>query len=240
MLSATLQIVIFEHDVDGIAHIRHRLAEALEFAFGIFRDCLRDRRAAAMQHGGTECEAAVQTRAGKAGGRAKRRFRRRQFRLLYQFAAGHQLRDDHGDGLQRLSLVLCVTPFVLILNHQHAEHAPAPQNGHAQERMKYFLAGLRPIGELRVGLGIRQRERTRIGSDVADQPLAETQSGAVNGVLAQAFRREQFQEVARPQHVDGTHFGDHAAGDQLDNAVETLLRRAAARHRIPQLPQEPS
>ena len=99
-------------------------------------------------------------------------------------SARDQFRQYHGDGLQGFRLALDVTALALVLHHKHAQDPPAAQYRHAKQRLKYPLTRLRAIGELWMGLRVFQRQRARIGGDIADQTLADPQAGSVDGILA--------------------------------------------------------
>ena len=92
-----------------------------------------------------------------------------------------QLRQHHGDGLQRLDLFLVVLAAGAVLHDQHAEHAAGAHDRHAGQRVVDLLAGFRPVGELRMALRVVERQRPGVGGDVADQALADPQARAVHG-----------------------------------------------------------
>ena len=191
-----------------------------------------------MQNRRPEADAAVQLGAGEPPRRAKRCFRRRQFVLLDQLAAGHKLGNHHRDGLKGFRLFFGIATLGLVLDDEHTETVAAPQDGHAEQRLKYLLPRLRPVSELGMGLRVRQGKRAGVGSDIANQPFANPQTRAVHRVFAQPFRREKFQDIAWTLDIDGADFRHHAAGDELDDAVEAFLCRAVSRHGVPQLAQQ--
>src|SRR5512145_443362 len=81
---------------------------------------------------------------------------------------------------------------------------------------------------LRVG----ERQRTRMGGDIADDAFADAKSGLVHGLLFEPFGGEKFEDFARPHDVGRAHLGHHVGGDNLDDAIEPLLSAAAGRHHV--------
>ncbi len=117
---------------------------------------------------------------------------------LDQLAAGDELGQHHGDGLQRLDLVLGVVALGAVLHDEDAEHAAAAQDRHAHQRVIDLFAGFRPIGEVGMGLGIGERERPRGRPDDADEALADAQAGAVHGLAPQTLRWRTARAPRRP------------------------------------------
>src|SRR3546814_2042081 len=62
--------------------------------------------------------------------------------LFRSAVAGQHLRQHHGDGLQRLDLLLRVVALGAVLHHEDAEQAPAAHDRHAHQRLVDLLAGL--------------------------------------------------------------------------------------------------
>jgi hypothetical protein len=151
-----------------------------------------------------------------------------------KLAARHQLGQHHGGGLQRLDLLLGVVALGAVLHHQHAEHASAARNRHAHQRVIDLLAGLRPVGEVGMRLGVGQRQRPAMQRDVADQPLAHPEACLVHRLGLQPLGGEQLEHLAGAHDVGRADFGHHVGGDDLDHLVEPLLRRAAGRHDVTQ------
>ena len=100
-----------------------------------------------------------------------------------EVAAGDQLRQHHRDGLQRLDLFLVVFAEGAVLHHQHAEHAAAAQDRHAGQRVVDLLAGFRAVREIRMRLGVGQRQRPGAAGDIADDAFADREAGLVDGFL---------------------------------------------------------
>ena len=165
-------------------------------------------------------------------------FERLQLEGADQLAARDELGEHHGDGLQRLDLVLGVVALRAVLHDQHAEHAAAAQDRHAHQRVVDLLAGLRPVGEIGMRLRVGQRQRPRGGGDDADQALADAQPGAVHRLGPQALGGEELQHLAGAHDVAGADLRHHVGGDDVDDLVEPLLRRARAGHGVAQPAQQ--
>ena len=155
-----------------------------------------------------------------------------------QLAAGHQLGQHGGDGLEGLDLFVGVVARRAVLHHEHAEHAAAAQDRHAHQRMIDLLAGLRAVGEVGMGLRLGQRQRPRMGRDVADQALADAQPRLVHRLGLQALGGEQLQHLAGAHDVGRADLGHHVGGDDGDDLVEPFLRLAAAGHHIAEAAEE--
>ena len=151
--------------------------------------------------------------------------RRGSRRAATRSPLGDQLGQHHGDGLQRLDLVLGVVARRAVLHHQHAEHPAAAQDRHAHQRVVDLLAGLRPIGEVGMALRVGERQRPGCGGDVADQALADPQPGAVHRLGLQALGGEQLEHLAGAHDVGRADLGHHVGGDDADDLVEPLLAR---------------
>ena len=145
-----------------------------------------------------------------------------------------QLRQHHGDGLQRLDLFFVVVAARAVLHDQHAEHAAGAHDRHAGQRMVDLLARLRAIGVLRMALRVVERQRPGVGGDVADQALADPQARAVHGRRIEALGGEQLQHFAGPQQVDRADLGHHLVGDQAHDLAQRVLDGVGTRHRVPE------
>src|SRR3546814_9418044 len=69
-------------------------------------------------------------------------------------------------------------------------------------------------------------------SDVCSSDLLH--AGAVDRLALQSLGGAEFQYVAAAAHIDRADVGAEGAGDDLDDAVEPGLRRAAAGHDVAQ------
>jgi len=119
-----------------------------------------------------------------------------------------------------------------VLDDEHAEHPSAAQDRHAHQRVEDLFAGLGLVRKIRMRLRIGQRQRMRVRGDVADKAFADRQPGLVHGLLLEAFRREQLQDVSRSRHVDGADLGHHVGRDDANGLVQPLLPRHVAGHQI--------
>ena len=80
-------------------------------------------------------------------------------------------------------------------------------------------------------------EDSAFGGDGADQALAHPQLGDVHRFLAQAVGREQL-ELVVAQQIDRADLAAHRLGDQVDDAVELGLGRAARGHHLVETGQD--
>jgi len=83
-----------------------------------------------------------------------------------------------------------------------------------------------------------QVQRPAQAHDLADQALARTHAGQVDGQGIEALGGEQLHLAAGPAHVERAHLGDHGARDDAHDHVEAFLRRTAALDRLANLPQQ--
>ena len=86
-----------------------------------------------MQNGGTKSKTAVEAGSVKPRGHAKRGLHRRQFRLPNKLPASDQFRQNHGNGLQCLSLFYGIPPLCFVLHDQNAEDTSPPQDRYAKQ-----------------------------------------------------------------------------------------------------------
>ena len=240
-LLARLHVVRLEHAVDILAHAVRGFLEALLLLADILGDHLLDRRCAARAaRRGRSATPGVELHAVDA-----QRQQAEAVDLLHLVGADEvtgrdQLRQHHGDGLQRLDLFFVVVAARAVLHHQHAQHAAGAHDRHAGQRMVDLLARLRAVGELRMALRVGQRQRPVMGGDVADQALADPQARAVHGRGIEALGGEQFQHFAGPQQVDRADLGHHLVGDQAHDLAQRVLDGLGTRHRVPEPLEEHS
>ena len=233
-LLARLHVVRLEHAVDILAHAVCGFFEALELQADILGDHLLDRDARLVQHGMPDRHARRQLHAVDA-----QRQQAEAVDLLHLVGADKvtgrdQLRQHHGDGLQRLDLFFVVVAARAVLHHQHAQHAAGPHDRHAGQRMVDLLARLRSVGVLWMALRVGQRQRPVMGGDVADQALADPQARAVHGRGIEALGGEQFEHFAGAQQVDRADLGNHLVGDQAHDLAQRVLDGVGTRHRVPE------
>jgi hypothetical protein len=152
-----------------------------------------------------------------------------QFVLFQQFAGRHRLGQDHGDGLDVLDLLLVIAPLGAVLDDQDADGPAAAQQGGAEEGVIGVFARFRPVGEGRMRRRVRQADGLGHPGHLADQTLAGTQAGVVDGVGVQALGGEQLQLARGAAQIDGADLGDHRPGDDPDHHVQPVLRRGRAR-----------
>ena len=106
--------------------------------------------------------------------------------------------------------------------------------------MVNFLTRFGAVGELRMVLRIVERQRTAVGSNVADQTLADPQPGTMDGRGVEALGCEQFQHFAGPQQVDRADLRHHFVRDQAHDLAQRHFDGLGTRHRVPEPLEEHS
>ena len=160
----------------------------------------------------------------------RRGLRRAGPRERRELARGDHLGEHHRGGLQRLLFLLGIGAPRAVLHHQHAERVAGAQDRHAEEGVVDFFAGLRPVGEGRMALRVRQVDRVGFARDQADQAFVRAQHGLVDGLLVEAFGGVELERAVDAQHVDGADLRHHVGGDQHHDLVEAFLRADRLRH----------
>ena len=152
-------------------------------------------------------------------------------------AADH-LGQHHRDGLQRLDLDVLVAARLGVLDREHADRALEPDDRHAGEAVEALLAGLRAGRRKRDARAASARLRIRPSAAmVPTRPSPILSRGDVHGFLAQAVGCEQL-EIIVAQQVDRADVAAHRLRDEVDDAVELALRRAALRHDLVETGQD--
>ena len=138
-------------------------------------------------------------------------------------AGSQQLGQQHRHCLEHVDLVLGVAPRQAVLHGHDAQRPPRPSQRHGEQRRERILPGLRPVGEGRMTLRVRQVLHGRRRRCDPDDPLAHAQPRPPDRALIEPFGRHQLEHVARPHGIDGAHFGHHLAGDQHRQIVQRGL-----------------
>ena len=232
MLAIAGDIRCFEQRIDRAMHAVDCVLQALQLGSTVFGDDVTNDQQRLVQHGLADGEAGIEPRAFEpqrqltdAGGLLP-------LQRIDQLARRRQLGQHHGNGLQDLDLVVVVLARLAILHHQHAEHAARTQDRHAHQRVIDLFAGLGPISEIGMGLGVGQRQRPRRGGDDADETFADPQPRAMDGFGPQTFGGEEFEHFAGAHDVTGAHFGDHVGRDDADDGGQSFLRGPLPRHHV--------
>ena len=229
-----------EHAVDIFAHAAQRFEEAHLLLLDILRDHALDDDAGFVQHGAADRDTGRELHTVDAQRQQSDAIDLLDLVGTDDVTGRDQFRQHHGDGLQRLDLFLVVLATRAVLHDQDAQHAAGAHDRHARQRVIDFLAGLGAIGELRMMLGIVERQRPAMGGDVADQTLADPQARGMDGRRVEALGCEQFQHLARPQQVDRADLGHHFVGDQAHDLAQRHFDGLGTRHRVPEPLEEHS
>ncbi|GJD71511.1 hypothetical protein MMMDOFMJ_4472 [Methylobacterium gnaphalii] len=214
--------------IDGRANILDRRLEALDLELDALGDQALHHDARLMQHDVAEADAigerhaalADRTTSGAAGAGGER----------LQLAGSDHLREHHGGGLERLDLLVGIDAVGLVLDDEHAERVASAEKRHAEEGVVDLFPGLGPIGEVRVRLRVRERERLGLPRDQADEAFIGAQPRDVHGIAVQALGREQLERVVVAQDIDRTNLGDDVGSDEDNDAVEACLCADRLRH----------
>jgi hypothetical protein len=238
VLAGSEAAALVHERVDRLLHRRDRAVEAPQLGVDVLGDDLADHDPRLVQHRRGDRQTRVETDAVEPH---RQRGADQAFRHLMridQLAAGDQLGDDHRDRLQDLDVVLGVLARRAVLHGEHAERASAAQDRHPHQGVVDLFAGFGAVREIRVRLGVGQRQRPGVRRDRTDQPLADPEPCAMHRLGAQPLGREQLQHLAGAHHVSRAHLGDHLGGDHPDDAVEPFLRAARPGHDRAQPAQE--
>ncbi len=170
VLAGARHVAPLHHGVNRAGEILDRLGETPSLEVDVLGDQARDHDPRLVQHHVAERHA---FRNGKAGEPRRN--------LAASFGAdlfGHKpagsdhLGEHHGRGLQRLDLLVAILPLGAVLHREDADCMAAAQDRHADEGVINLLAGLGPIGEGRVMLGVGELHRLGLRRDQADQAFA--------------------------------------------------------------------
>jgi hypothetical protein len=151
-------------------------------------------------------------------------------RQALQVAGGDQFADDHGDGLERLDLVLAIGAVRLVLDDENAQRAAGAQDRHAEEGVENLFARLRQVFEGGVLLRLGEVQRPGRRGDGADEALAEAQGGVVHRIGIKADGGIELEHAVGAQHIGRADLGDHVLGDLAHDPVEPVLRLHRLRH----------
>ncbi len=228
--AAQLALTAFQQGVDAGAQTFQRRLEPDLLGDRIVGQKLfgRDRRL--VQHGPAERQAFGELLPPQPFGPMGRHLDVAKLLQRQKLARGHRLGQDHGDGLDVLDLFLVIATGDAVLDDQDPDGPAAAQQGRAEEGVIGVFARFRPIGEAGVRLGVRQAQRFGRAGHLADQTLAGTQAGVVNGLGVQPLGGEQLQLARGAPQIDGADLGHHRAGDDPHHHVQPVLSgRAASR-----------
>ncbi len=232
VLTAVRDLAALQQQVEAGAHRLDRGLEPLDLLGHVVGDEVGDDHARLVQHHMPERDALVERRAGEMDRAAGGGLGRAGARDRGELARGDHLGEHHRGGLQRLFFFLRIGAPRPVLHHQHAERVAGPQDRHAQERVIVFLAGLRPVGEGRVVLGLREVDRVRLAGDEADEALVLAQHGLVHRLLLEALGGVKLERAVHAQHVDRADLRHHVGGDQHHDLVQAILRADRLRHHL--------
>ena len=150
---------------------------------------------------------------------------------------GH-FRQHHCHDLDGIHLVFAEGARGFGLHHQNPQLFADPGDRHAKERRKDLLAGFGHEAKALFGGGVGGVDRRQRARHAAHQPLAQFHAGFVHGGLVQALGRAKLQRFGIAKQVDRANLGLHAVGDQVGDAVQTVLTLGRDRQRIAQTAQK--
>jgi hypothetical protein len=140
--------------------------------------------------------------------------------------------------LQRLDFLVAILPLGAVLHREDADGVAAAQDRHADEGVINLLAGLGPVGEGGVMLGVGELHRLSLLRNQADQAFAGLEMGVVDRYGIEALGGEQLERAVAAPQIERAHLGHHVRGDQHDHLVEAGLRALAHRHHLAQAAQQ--
>jgi hypothetical protein len=150
-------------------------------------------------------------------------------RAIDQPGAGDQLGKNHRHGLQRLDLHILIPAWLGMLDGEHSDRAFEADYGHAGEAVEALLARLGLVEEGGMLGRFCKVEDSSFGGDGANEAFTHAQPCDVHRLFPQAMGREQLEEIVAKQ-IDGADVALHLFGNEIDDLVELVLRRAALRH----------
>ena len=236
VLAGARHVAPLHHAVDRAGEVLDRLGEPPPLELDVLGDQARDHDARLVQHHMAERHAFGNGKPGEPRRNLAAPLRADLFG--HQPAGGDHLGEHHGRGLQRLDLLVAILPLGAVLHREHADGVAAAQDRHADEGVIDLLAGLGPIGEGRVMLGVGELHRLGLLGDQADQALAGLQMRVVDGLGVEALGGEQLERAVAALQIERAHLGDHVRGDQHHDLVEARLRALALRHHLAQAAQQ--
>ncbi len=227
-----------QHLVHAFAQGRDRLFQPLQLLHRTIGDHLVNAHARLVQNQMADRNAFRQALTGEFARPVDTQFRLVQFGDVEEAALGHDFRQHHRDGLQRLDFFFGVDAFGLVLHRENAEDLTAAHDRHAQKGFVGILAGFRTIREMRVGRRVGQIHRFSGFRHHADQALAFAHPRIMDGGAVEAFGGEQFQHLAGTAQIDGTDFRHHVGSDDADQFVQAHLGGGLLRHDLAQATQQ--
>src|SRR5215472_8377954 len=105
-----------------------------------------------MEHRLPDCQPRIESNTSQPKREHSPAMALRNFKRIDELAAGREFRDNHGDCLQYLDLVLKIMPQSPVLHDEDAEDPLAAQDRYAHQRVIDLFTGLRAIGETRMRL----------------------------------------------------------------------------------------
>ncbi len=238
MLARPAKRTHFHQVVDGGAHLLHRGIEPAKFLLRIIRNEVLDLDTRLMEHDMAEAHAFRHRLPRQSQRPADGRAARAGAGERFEFAACHQLREDHRGGLQRLHFLFGIGALGTVLHHEHAERVAGAQDRHARERGIDLFARFRLVGEGRMILGIGQSQRLGLACDQADKALIRPHRGEMDSLAIEALCRVEFERTVRPLHIDRADLRHHVGGDEDDDLVEPRLRAHLLRHHLAEATQQ--
>ena len=232
VLAAECQVLRFKQRIERSMHVGDGVAQPLVLAGGVIGHQPTHRHVGLMQDGHPHRVAGIQPQPLEPKRQQRVAVGGQELVAADEFAPGQQLGQHHGQRLQRLDFLVGVVPAGAVLHRQNAQDPAAAQDRHPHQRVVDLLTGLGAEGKVGVSLGIGQGQRPGAGGNIADQALAQAQSGLVNGRRLQALGGEQLEHVAGTADVNRTHLGHHVAGDDGGELVQPLLRGSGAGHDV--------
>ena len=235
MLARSSELGLLGHIVDLLAHLSERGVNALAFRLDVLGDRVLDDHARlvedrfALGHSGDELEAGQAQRPGAPEPASTG--------AVDQPRGADHFGQHHRHGLERLDLHVLVAARIGVLDREDSDRGLEPDDWNARKAVEPLLACFRTVGEGRVLRCLGEVEDSALACDRADEAFAHPQPGYVNRLLAQAVSREQL-EIIFTQQIDRADIAVHRLSDEIDDAVELALRRAALRHDLVETRQD--
>ena len=150
---------------------------------------------------------------------------------------GH-LGHHHGHDFQRVNLILGKLPRGFRLHDQHAQPLAHALDRHAEERGENLLPRLRHIAEALFRRRIRRIHRRGRARHAPHKALTQLHPRLVDRLFLEALSRAKLQRILIAEQIDRADLGPHAIGNQMCDAVQTVLPLAGQGETVAQTPQQ--
>ncbi len=226
----------FQHPVHAHTQLFDRVVQALKLAVRVVGDGIGDHHARLVQPDMAFGAAFLPHGAGKDD---RLLVARRQGRAFADKSAqlGH-LGQHHGNHFQRINRIGGKFARLFGLHHQNAQLFAQPLDRHTKEGRINLFAGFGHVPEPAGRRGVGGVHDLAGAGHAANQAFAQPHPRLVHGFGVQTFGCTKLERVFIAEQVDRAHFGAHAVGGQVGDAVKPFLPGGLFGHQVAQPPQQ--